>query len=341
MERRKEKILFAVVEEYIHSARPVGSKSVVQSGIAASPATVRSEMSALAEMGLLEQPHTSAGRVPTDLGFRRYADYVLQESRLHPEDFKELSELRGRENAGAQELAAQTARVLSNLSRIVSMVTLAPAERAPLRSVHFLEQGRSRIRAVFQMMGGGQEEVVIGNDWGLDGPALQRLTNLVNKVAPGRTLIGLRRELIRQLEEARAQADILLARAVEISERIAAAGEPELFISGQVNLFDQPEFAEVGLLKEVARALSEKTVLVKMLEGVTLAGGFRVIIGGENAIGPMKRCSVIAGAYGRQGTAAGTLGVIGPTRMDYARLIPLIHHASELLSEWLSRREFQ
>jgi len=292
-------------------------------------------------MGLLEQPHTSAGRMPTDLGFRRYADYVLQDNRPLPEDLRELGGLRGLDQAGAQELASETARVLSNLSRIVSMVMIVPAERAPLGAVHFLEQGRGKIRTVFQMMGGGQEEVVIANDWGLDGLALQRLSNLVNKVARGRTLIGLRRELIRQLEEARAQADIMLARAVEVSERVAAAVEPEVIVSGQVNLFDQPEFSEVGRLKEVAKALNDKTVLVKMLEGVTLAGGFRVIIGDENAIEPMKSCSVIAGAYGRGGINAGTLGVIGPTRMDYARLIPLIHHASEMMSEWLARREFQ
>jgi heat-inducible transcriptional repressor len=219
------------------------------------------------------------------------------------------------------------------------MVMVVPAERSPLRSVHFLEHGRNKIRAMIQLAGGRQQEVVVANEWRLDAVALSRLNNLVNRIAPGLTLLELRRELIRQREEARAQADVLLARAVEISGRIAAAEEPELFVYGQANLFDHPEFAEVGRIREVLRALDDKSLLIKVLEGVTLATGIRVLIGSENSVRQMKSCSLISSTYGRGEITAGTLGVMGPTRMDYARLIPLVHYASDLISESLSRGE--
>ena len=339
MDHRKEMILFSVVEKYISSAQPVGSSTVVKGGIKYSPATVRAEMSGLEELGLLEQPHASAGRIPTDHGFRYYVDHVPERRRISAEDRNKLEALCHREHSSAGELIAETAQYLSNLSRIVGMVMVVLAERSLLRAVHFREQGRNRIRVIFHLQGGIQEELVIQNYWNLDPLSLQRLTNLINKIAPGRTLIGLRRELIRQREEARAQADILLARAVDISEHLVAAEQPEVFIRGQANLFDLPEFSEVSKVREVVRALEEKTLLAQMLEGINLTSGIRVIIGKENRIASMQNCSVIARNYGRGEIAAGTLGVIGPTRMDYARLISLVHFTSGLLSECLNRYE--
>ena len=330
-------ILAAVVDEYVLTALPVGSKTVVKKGLKASPATVRNEMSELEEQGFLEKPHTSAGRVPADRGFRYYVDHLLDRRRLMLEDRRELDRRYRARFVTVEELIARTARALSELSRQVGVAVVAPAETALLSAVSFWEAGPGQVRVILQMMDGSRDERLIKNERGLDAVTLNRLSNLLNKIAPGRSLIGLRRELLRQMEETRAQADLLLARAVELSEQVVTASPTAVFVSGQDHLFDLPEFAEAGRLREMVRTLEEKTVLARLLEQATMTAGLRVIIGMENSMANMRDCAVIASSYGRGEARMGTLGVIGPTRMDYARLIPLVYYTSELISECLRR----
>jgi len=334
---RQELILAAVVEEYIRTAAPVGSRTVVKKGLKLSPATARSEMGKLESAGLLEQPHTSAGRKPTDRGFRYYVERLIRGNWPSLGDREEFESLGDSDRGGARDLIAGAAALLSRLSHRVGLVMVMPIERSRLRSVHFVGHGMGRIRAVFHLMGGGREERVIENNWGLDAGSLNKLSNLVNRVAPGLTLVELRRELIGRMEEAKARADQLLARAVELSEELVKDRRPMIYIRGQSNLFDLPEFSEMSTVREMVRTLEEQNLLVEVLEEVSLASGVRVIIGEENKVEPMKRYTVIASAYGRGEMTVGALGVMGPTRMDYARLIPLVHYASDMVSERLSR----
>ena len=326
--------LAAVVEEYVRTAQPVGSKTVARKGMRVSPATVRNEMSALTELGFLEQPHPSAGRIPADCGFRYYVDHLLERQRLEPDDAGRLDVHRRSEWAGVDDLVARTAVLLSELSRQVGVVMIAPGETAALKEVYFREAG-ANIRVSMLYADGSQDERLVKNERGLDGPTLNRLSTLVSKLAPGRTLLGLRRELLRQMEETRAQADLYLARAVELAGQVVAATMPEVVIRGQDHLFDAPEFAETGRIREMVRTLEEKSTLARLLEQATMAGAIRVIIGAENSIADMRHCAIIARGYGRGGLKTGTLAVIGPTRLDYARLIPLVHYTSELVSECL------
>jgi heat-inducible transcriptional repressor len=337
LDPRKELILAAVVEAYIEEAAPVGSKTVVKRGMKVSPATVRHEMSELTALGLLEQPHTSAGRLPSDRGFRYYVEHLLGRQRMLPGDKAQLDSLCDQEFVSTDQIIQRMATLLSFLSHNVGMVMVRPVERATLTSVHFLELGRDRIKVVLHLADGSREERRIKNQWGLDATALQRLTNLVSIIAPGKTLTGLRRELLRQMEETRTQVRVLLARAAEISEHLLKAQESELFIRGQANLFDLPEFAQIGALRDLLRTLEERSLLTSVLEELSMMAGLRVIIGEENKLGPMQRCSLIASTYGRGGLTVGAVGVIGPTRMDYARLIPLVHYTSECISERLNR----
>jgi len=336
LDQRKEAILAAVVEENIHTGQPVGSRTVVKKGLKASPATVRNEMAELERLGLLEQPHTSAGRTPTDSGFRYYVDHLVDRS-LSIEDREEVDSLYRTEVMSADELVAETARMLSELSNNVGVVMVVRSEQAPLRSVHFFKHGKDRIRVVLRFQGGGQEEKLIANERRLDPGVLTSLTNYVNSLAHGRSLVGLRRELLRQIEDARAYVDTLLARAAELSERMVGTEGSEVFVRGQANLLDLPEFSEIDKVREVVRALEEKNLLVRLLEQAALAAGTRIFIGSESMVENLQHCSVITSGYGSGDRRAGTLGVIGPVRMDYARLIPLVNYTSELISEYLRR----
>ena len=332
LDPRKEMILATVVEEYVQTAQPVGSKSVVKKGVRASSATVRNEMAELCEAGFLEQPHASSGRVPSDLGFRYYVDHLIDRRRLSPDDEDRLDLHRRSDWVGVDDLVSRTAMLLAELSRQVGVVMIAPGETAPLSAVYFRESGAG-IRVLMQLADGSQEERLVRNERGYDAAALNRLSNLLNRLAPGRTLFELRRELLRQMEETKA--DLYLARAVELSEQVVAATMPEMVIRGQDHLFDLPEFAETWRIREMVRALEERSALARLLEQATMAGATRVIIGAENSVAGMKHCAVIARGCGRGGQKSGTLAVIGPTRLDYARLIPLVHHTSELVSECL------
>ncbi len=339
LDHRKELILAAVVEEHISSGDPVGSMTVVKKGIKASPATVRKEMGELESAGLLKHPYTSAGRLPTETGFRYYVDHLIGKLKPSAQDKHELESLYRARGMSWRELVEETAGMLSDLTRQVGVVMVMRTGQMLLSSVHFRESTPGKIRVVLSFMGGLKEERIIKNEWGLTHGALRKLGNYVNSLAPGKTLTGLRRELIRQREDTRARADVLLYRAAELSERLVDMQRPELLVRGQANLFDTPELLEIDAIREVIRTLEETSLLVKMLESAALTSGTRVVIGGENYIGSLRHCSVVTSTYGRGEESAGALGVIGPTRMDYKRLVPLVHSASELLSECLRRYE--
>lgn len=336
MDSRKKQILAAVVEEYIRTAKPVGSRTVVERGFSASPATVRGEMSELARMGYLEQPHTSSGRRPTEQAFRFYVDEVASEKLLSAADKAKLASVYRHQPRDADSLLSETALVLSEFSRQVGLILVLPLERDRLKSVQFLEAGPGRIRVCFQLMGGGGDERVIADEWGLDAATLTRLTNLVNKFSAGRTLLSLRWELIRQVEEVQVRADRLLAKAVEMSARLLAEEKRELHIRGQANLFVQPEFVTADKLREVVLTLEDKATIIDLLEQASLARGARAIIGHELEVESLRESSIITSSYGRGPLPVGALGVIGPMRMDYARLLPLVQATSELISERLS-----
>lgn len=336
LDERKKKILAAVVEEYIRNATPVGSKTVVKRGVRTSPATVRSQMVELEAEGLLEQPHTSAGRMPTDAGFRYYVDHLMNRYFIDPGDRAEIESVYNVEDMTGDRLTAETARVLSALSRYVGIVMFVPAERAPLSGIYLFESA-GRIRVVLEFLGGGHEERIIENKNRLEQTALQRLSNVLNRFARGRTLVGLRRELIRQREEAKQEADHILFRAVELSESLVAAERPEVIVKGQANLFDLPEFSDIDKVRQVVRTFEEKSILVDILEQASFSSGIRVTIGRENKIRDLQDFSVLTSTYGRGDSTAGALGVIGPVRMEYARLVPLVGYTSELISECMRR----
>jgi len=336
---RKEKILTSILEEYIWTAQPVGSARVSKQGVKASPATIRNEMAELEEMGFLEQPYTSAGRVPTHKAFRYYVDLIVD--RLYPleEDKSQLGSIYGEDIIGPEDLISRTAEVLSELSQQIGVIMVIPTERKTLRGLRISKISGKRVQVTFDFISGSKEEKIIDDEWDLDSSSLARLNNMISRLVHGKTLLSLRRELLRQMEDTRAKADRIMANAVQMSARLLEKERPELYIRGQANLFDLPEFSEVSRIKEMIKALEEKAIVVELLEKASIASGSRVIIGEESDVSLLKTCALITSSYGRGEIPAGTLGVIGPMRMDYRRLIPLVRYTSELISDNLSRMQ--
>ncbi len=339
LDRRKEMILAAVVSEYVDSGHPVGSRTVVKSGVKKSAATIRNEMVELEEMGLLEQPHTSAGRVPTDFGFRYYVDNLMSPAGVSTSDERELKSVRQSRELDVEELILATASKLAELSRRVGVIMLDRGETDTLSAIHLGDAGRKRIRVVFVFEKGTMEERIIRDEWGLDPSFLERLGNLLNASAKGRTLQGLRRELGRKLEEAKRKADLLLAGALELSGKLVSMGQREVYVRGQANLLDLDDFTEIESIREVMRTLEERRILARLFEESLSASGTRILIGEENEIESLKGCSLISIPYGNDDEPIGSLGLIGPKRTDYARLVPLVRFTGRLISQYLARSE--
>ncbi len=332
MDERKSNILSEVICQYQQTTLPVGSRVVSRSiGIGVSPATVRNEMAELAQMGFLSQPHPSAGRVPTVRGFRYYLNNLLHAQPTPGMDWSAIGSLFDFTKMGTEEIFRETSRVLSDVSHQTALVLMPQMEYLALRSVYLSPMSGRRILARFAFKDGSMEQRVISNDLKLNRSELNRISNLINEIADGQTLMQIRRHLLDRMQE---QYDKLRLKALTLSEKLIS-GRQQLHINGQSNILDHPEFSRTEVLKRLFRTLEDKNLIIKILDQTLLSPGIRVIIGEEQSVDEIKDCALITGTYGRGATVVGSVGLLGPVRMDYPRLISLVDYISGLISEHL------
>jgi len=337
LDERQEQILAKVVDLYIESAQPISSRRLCgRLGLGLSTATLRHEMAELEESGYLSQPHTSSGRAPTAQGFRYYLNHLL---RVRSLSAQEQESVRGHFNLEAMtnsEILSETSRVLSLLSHYAGVVFLPARERAVIRSLTFLPLHHERILTVLVTSSGRVEERVLPNRLGLPASELQRISNRLRPLAEGKTLLELRAELDRQLKAERAACDQLLVQALALSERLLEE-DPALgwYINGQSNILDQPEFSDVETVKRLLHALEEKSLMLRLVDEAIQSQGPRVILGEESLLPGLRHLALVTDRYGSEGTGLGCVGVLGPVRMNYARVIPLVRYTAGLISEFL------
>jgi len=340
LSERDAQVLRNVVEDYVATAEPVGSRTISKRmGSVYSPATIRNIMADLEEMGLLAQPHTSAGRVPTGSGFRYYVDYLLARRELDRADRDRLERTVGGE-APVEEVARQLSRLLSNLARQACVVILPHAAHQPLESIHLVRAGAGRLLVIAALRGGWMEHRLIEDDGGLSADEVAKINNYLNSFAVGLTLPQLRARVLREMRQEKARYDRLIRRALVFSAKaLAGAGDAEVYVEGRANILDQPEFVEdLQRLKRILRAFEEKSVIVRLLDRAIESGAVQISIGAENDVEEFRDVSVVASGYRRAGSAVGGIGVVGPVRMDYSRVIPLVEHAARLLDSLFERR---
>lgn len=337
LDERQERILAKVVDLYIESAEPVSSQRLgSRLGLGLSPATLRNEMAELEASGYLVQLHPSSGRVPTAQGFRYYLNHLLRVRALSAEAQAQVRAHFNLEAMSQSELLNETSRVLSLLSHYAGVVFGPVLERDTIRSLTFVPLRPERILTVLVTNSGRVEERVIPNRWGISAAELQRISNRLAPLAEGRTLLELRVELERQRAAEQAACDRLLVQALALSERLLEE-ESGLgwYIQGQSNILDQPEFSNIETVKELLRALEEKSLMLRLVDEAIQSQGPRVILGEERLLPGLKHLALVADRYGSQGTGLGCVGVLGPVRMNYARVIPLVKYTAGLISEFL------
>lgn len=337
---RARRILYATVTEYIATGEPVGSRTLAKRyGINLSPATIRNVLADLEEWGYLRQPHTSAGRIPTDRGFRVFVDALVQMRDVTAEDRAAvLQRLRGLQTAS--DVLHEAGEVLSALTGAAGVVTAPKAEQEQLAQLRFMRLRADQLLVVLVTRSGVVENRVVQSPVDVDERELERVNNLLAELlaTQQRSLLSVRDALIAQMALDRGTVEQLRTHARRMVEAAFDDGRPtKVVIEGQGRLFDRPEFLDADKIRSFLRAFDDKERLVELLDHTLASGGVRVLIGHEAGLGAMEDVGLVATSYGSR-EASGTLGVIGPTRMDYAKVVPLVSFTARVMSDVLAGR---
>jgi heat-inducible transcriptional repressor len=337
---RAKKILHAVVSEYLATGDPVGSQTVTRRyGLDVSAATVRNVMGDLEEIGLLKHTHTSAGRIPTERGLRYYVDTLLRVRSLTTGEKDDIRERFGSPPGDVPEVMQRTSRILRELSHLTVVVQAPRPETDAVEHLEFVRLREGQLLAVVATSTGQIQNKLVPIDFPLPPGDLERINNYLNSLVTGLTLDQIRARLVQEIESERAVRDELTARALKLATAAVPIEpplpSPEMLVDGQSNLLAGK--ADVERAKVLLRTLEEKDLLVRLLERTLNAPGICVFIGAEANLADLTDVSVVASPYGAEGRPLGTICVIGPARMNYSRVIPLVDFTAEMIGEALTK----
>ncbi len=339
LDERSKSLLKTLVERYIADGQPVGSRTLSKaSGLELSPATIRNVMADLEELGLIASPHTSAGRIPTARGYRLFVDTMLTvnpggivgsdsrplETQLQPDQ--------------PQRVIASAAHLLSNLSNFVGVVT-APRKPSVFHHIEFLRLGDRRVLVIMVSPDGDVQNRVIFTAQDFSQSELQEASNRLNAHYAGLSLEAVRERLKSEVDVLRSEIANLMNAAVQAGTEAMVDEQERVVISGERNLLAVQDFSnDMGGLRRLFDMFEQKTQLMRLLDVSSRAEGVRIYIGGESKIVPFEELSVVSAPYEVDGQIVGTLGVIGPTRMAYDRMIQIVDITSRMISQALSQK---
>lgn len=339
LSERANRILEAVVRGYIETGVPVGSRTAVRKyGIELSPASVRNEMADLTELGFLKQTHVSSGREPTEKGIHYYLEHIADIGELSPEKKAQVEAMYPKEADDYRGVVRASSRVLASLTRYTGVVWSPGINVLPLRRIEFVKLPHHRIMAVLVSSGGWFQTSVFEWHERISSEALNRCADFLNERFEGMTLLKVRQKIIEQMKAEKAEYDRMLDRAFQLmNSALKPAGvEDEVFIDGQANLVESTEFADVEKMKTLFKAFEEKGFIVNLLSKALEGDDIRVLLSSEEKISTMPGLALILAGYGDIRDVRGTLGVIGPIRMDYPSVIPLVKYTAYYVSSLLS-----
>jgi heat-inducible transcriptional repressor len=337
---RHQGVLRAIVLDYIRTAEPVGSRTISRRyGFSLSPATIRTTMADLEELGYVAQPHISAGRIPTDRGYRFYVDTLMDRPQLSQAEVRRIELQVGPSVGEVEEMLREAGKLLSALSPYVSVVLAPRLHDSQFRRVELVSLARDQVLVILLADTDLLHHKVIAVDEGMTQEELDRIARYLTDLLQGRTLRAVRDHLVAQMAEEKAQYDRMLSRALRVGAKaLEAEPEGDLYVAGAAHLADQPEFADIAKMKALFAAFEEKSRLVIILNNCLTGEDFKIFIGSEISVSDIHGLSVIAAPYRRQGRVLGVLGVLGPTRMDYGRALALVETTAKLLSRALTER---
>ncbi len=341
LDERSRSLLKTLVERYIADGQPVGSRTLSKaSGLELSPATIRNVMADLEALGLIVSPHTSAGRIPTARGYRLFVDTMLTTRTLDlsqtPPDLVAARDQLHPDQP--QRVIAQAAQLLSNLSSFVGVVT-APKKPSVFRHIEFLRLGEKRVLVILVAPDGDVQNRVIFTAHDPTQSELVEASNYLNAHYAGLTIEEVRERLKGEIDALRGEIAGLMQAAVQLGTDAMEENQDQVIVSGERNLLGVQDFGhDMGSLRKLFDLFEQKTQLMRLLDTSSRAEGVRIFIGGESRIVPFEELSVVSAPYEVDGQVVGTLGVIGPTRMAYDRMIQIVDITSRLVGHALSQR---
>lgn len=340
LDDRSMKILRELITEYCLTGEPVGSRTLSRrSRLNLSPATIRNVLSDLEEMGYIMQPHTSAGRIPTDKGYRFFVNYLLKTYSLNDRQKEMIEEKILHSRGNFQDVLFLTTELLSRLSHSVALAVTPDLNKMMLENIDLVKISSKRVLAIIVTRGGVVTNKVIEIEEALTQDELAQIGNYLKTEFVGMSLPEIRSRLLELKRQEQIKYDLMLQRAVLFSQMTLEdpTDRDQIFITGASQIVNYPEFASGAFTKDVLAALEQKSRMVEILTECIDGEGIHILIGSENKDPNLQELSLISSAYRYQDQPIGTLGILGPKRMEYARLIPLVDHIARVVSDILTR----
>ncbi|SEA78111.1 heat-inducible transcription repressor HrcA [Desulfuromusa kysingii] len=339
LNERSQNILEAIVEDYIASAEPIGSRAISRKhNFNLSPASVRNVMADLEEMGLLCSPHTSSGRIPTGKGFQYYIDTLLEVRALNQREKQNLRKNYRFKNMRMEDIMQEVGRVLSGLSQYTGLVMAPKFISTVFRQIEFIRLSQGRLLAIYVSETGLVQNKVIEADPTLTVQDLEQISNYLNAELNGMTIQEVREKLNDELHKDRVEYDRLKKQALSLScAALQDEVEDQVYVSGASLMLGQPEFSTPEKMKRLIQSFESKKLLIELLDRGQSAQGVHIFVGSESSDIDLQGCSLITSNFSNQKGAIGTLGVIGPVRMNYSQVVPLVDFTAQLVSRVLDR----
>jgi heat-inducible transcriptional repressor len=326
---RQQLILALVIREYIATAQPVGSKTIQGYGLEVSSATIRNDMVALEERGYLIQPHTSAGRMPSELGYRYFVERLMRESHLPVTEQRTIRHQFHQVGVDREQWMRLGASVLARTAQSAAVVTSLRTEQSRLKHLELISLRDTLVMLIVVLEGGIVQQQMLSLDEAMNQDTLGQISNRINDLCVGGSLTRVR-SCIRQLGALEQQ---ILEVVAGVMKRVDDQAGLHLYRDGLLNILDQPEFTVQKSARNVVHLFEDRTLLENLLTEMLEVGGVQVIIGGEGRWNELSECSLVVSPYGVSGEATGALGVMGPMRMPYSRAISTVRYVAGLLSD--------
>lgn len=338
---RAQHLLKVLIERYIQDGEPVGSRTLSRdSGLDFSPATIRNVMADLEDLGLVTSPHTSSGRVPTVTGYRMFVDTLVT---LKPLEAGKIQQLESGlfSTSDPKILVESASRLLSRLTHMAGLVMIPRRKQLIFRQIEFLPLSSKRLLTILVTTEGEVHNRVIEVRKSYSPSQLVEFANILNQHYTGVSMEEMHARLVCEMEQARADMNQIMAQALAMAEQVIdpEIGGDDYVMAGQTNLMDFNDFSQMNRLRELFDSFTEKHEILHLLDGSMLAEGVQLFIGEESGYKPLDQCSLVTAPYQLDSKVAGVLGVVGPTRMAYDRVIPIVDITARLLSSAMQSRK--
>lgn len=339
LNERKRAILKSIIDDYVQSAQPVGSRTIARKHeLGLGSATIRNEMADLEELGYITQPHTSAGRIPSDKGYRFYVENLMQIHSLAQEEIAKIKKAMDDRIEELDQLVKRASVIISNITGYTSVVMTPLLTRAIIKSVQLLVVDDKRILVVVVAGGGVVQNKLVKHDSVINEVSLSRLTQVLNVIMVGKTIDQITMPMMIELQrEIQVPAEVISPVVEAVEDCVRKIESTDVYLEGITNILNHPEFSDLLKAREILELLKEEDVISTLVRSAVHKQKFDFKIGSENQINQMKDLSVITTVYGSEGKNLGAIGVIGPTRMAYGKVVSAIQYISELLNREITR----